>query len=247
VSTIAGRVDHEVAFHDAECGAYAADLGLWVELAAIRKGPLLDLGAGTGRTALALAAVGHRVVAVDRDRALLGALAKRAARRGLVVETVAADVCELELGRRFALAIAPMQLFQLFDRRRRARALGRLAEHLEPGGLLAVALVDESLPLSGGDPEPRPDVREVDGWLHSSLPLEVRATAASIEVRRLRQIVAPDGELSERSHTVTLQRIEPGALEREALAAGLQPSGRKPIPESAEHVASLAVLLEAPR
>ncbi len=40
-------------WHDAECGAYAADLALWEELAAAAGGPVLDLGCGTGRVALA--------------------------------------------------------------------------------------------------------------------------------------------------------------------------------------------------
>ena len=44
-----------VAWHDVECGGYDADLPLWRELAARRGGPVLDVGAGTGRVALDLA------------------------------------------------------------------------------------------------------------------------------------------------------------------------------------------------
>src|SRR5439155_743 len=56
-----------VIWHDVECGAYVADLPLWRELAAACEGPILDVGAGTGRVTLDLARHGHDVVALDRD------------------------------------------------------------------------------------------------------------------------------------------------------------------------------------
>ena len=55
-----------VVWHDVECGRYAADLPVWRELAAAAGGPVLDVGAGTGRVALDLARHGARVVALDR-------------------------------------------------------------------------------------------------------------------------------------------------------------------------------------
>ena len=41
-----------VVWHDVECGGYDADLPLWRELAREAGGPVLDVGAGTGRVAL---------------------------------------------------------------------------------------------------------------------------------------------------------------------------------------------------
>ena len=49
-----------VIWHDLECGGYAEDLALWRELAMRHGGPVLDVGAGTGRTAIMLARAGHR-------------------------------------------------------------------------------------------------------------------------------------------------------------------------------------------
>ena len=71
-----------VVWHDVECGRYTADLDLWRELAAGEPGPVLDVGAGTGRVALALARAGHDVTALDREPELLEALGRTGAAAG---------------------------------------------------------------------------------------------------------------------------------------------------------------------
>jgi len=68
-----------VVWHDLECGGYRVDMPAWLELAERAGGPVLDVGAGTGRVSLALARAGHAVTAVDRDQALLDALGQRVA------------------------------------------------------------------------------------------------------------------------------------------------------------------------
>ena len=60
-----------VIWHDLECGAYTEDLPVWRALAARHGGPVLDVGAGTGRVTLDLARAGHAVTALDTDPALL--------------------------------------------------------------------------------------------------------------------------------------------------------------------------------
>ncbi len=60
--------ESDIVWHDVECGSYYVDLPFWRELAAAEAGPILDVGAGTGRVALDLAAHGHEVVALDIDR-----------------------------------------------------------------------------------------------------------------------------------------------------------------------------------
>ena len=52
-------------WHDLECGGYREDLPAWRALAAATGGPVLDVGAGTGRVSLDLAAHGVDVVALD--------------------------------------------------------------------------------------------------------------------------------------------------------------------------------------
>src|SRR6476659_9320509 len=131
----------DAVWHDLECGGYTEDLPLWSELAARSGGPVLDVGAGTGRVTLDLASGGVAVVALDVEGALLAALAHRAG--GLPVETVVADARRFELDRRFPLIVVPMQTLQLLGGPDgRAAFLRRALAHLEPGGLLAATLAD---------------------------------------------------------------------------------------------------------
>jgi SAM-dependent methyltransferase len=235
-----------VAWHDVECGSYGADLPLWRELATAAA-EVLDLGCGSGRVALDLAAAGRRVCGVDSDPELVAALRGRARERGLEVDAVAADVRALSLGRTFGLAIAPMQVFQLLGGAAgRARALAAVREHLAPGGLLAVALADpfEAVPAPEALP-PLPDVRERDGWVLSSTPVAVRATDGGVAIDRVRQAVSPAGELDESFATIVLDDLSPTLLENDAHAAGLFPAGRRPVEATADHVGSTVVLLEA--
>jgi SAM-dependent methyltransferase len=236
-----------VAWHDVECASYGADLPLWRELAAERPGPVLDLGCGTGRVALDLAARGHEVTGLDPDPDLVRELAARARRLGVHVRTVVADARSFAIGDRFALAIAPMQVFQLLGGPAgRQAALKHVRAHLDRGGLLAVALAD---PFDAVPPEealpPLPDLREEEGWVLSSRPLAVTPDGGGVVITRLRQAVSPDGELDEEVADVYLDAVSPEELEREA-SAGLAPAGRREVPPTADHVGSTVVLLEAP-
>ncbi|MEX0972568.1 MAG: class I SAM-dependent methyltransferase [Solirubrobacterales bacterium] len=231
----------DVIWHDAECGNYEADLPLWEELA---KGDVLDLGCGTGRVALHLARRECRVTGLDAELAFVDALSERAGE--LPVTGVTGDARDFDLDAEFDLVLAPMQLVQLFaDAAERAACLRCVAAHLRPGGLAAFAIVEE-VPDPVEAPPPLPDTREVGGWVFSSLPIEAHVDADGLRVRRLRQTVAPDGELSEQLDEILLAALDASTLEREAKAAGLEPAGRRAIPPTSDHVGSTVVLLERP-
>lgn len=229
-------------WHDVECGSYTADLPLWEELAGRGGSPVLELGCGTGRVALHLARRGHRVIGLDRDPALIEALGERAA--GLDVEPRLADAGRFELREQVALALAPMQFLQLLPSAGdRAACLRCVAVAMKPGGLLAAAIV-ESLPPAAGALPPLPDVRELDGWIYSSLPVAVVPRDGEFVLRRLRQTISPAGDLREEEDAIRLQRLSAEALEAEAAEAGFAPAGRRWIPETEAHVGSRVVLLE---
>jgi len=234
-------------WHDVECAAYAADLDLWRGLAADADGPVLDLGCGTGRIALDLASRGVEVTGIDSDSVLVDTLRARARDRGLRVEALAADARSFDLGTTFALAISPMQVVQLLGGGDgRAQMLAAVRRHLEPGGLFAAALANpfddwsdaESLP-------PLPDVREEDGWVYSSTPVDVRREGDAFVIERHRQAVSPAGDVTEERATVELDTVDADALEAEAARVGFTPRARRRIPATRDYVGSDVVELEA--
>lgn len=240
-------------WHDVECGSYAVDLPLWEELAERCGGPVLELGCGTGRVALHLARRGHRVIGLDRDPELLAALRERAAgfrpsgvgqEPRALVEPLLADARDFELESPVSLVLAPTHLLQLLaDPAERAESLRCIAAALRPGGILAAAII-EGMPEPDGAPPPLPDVREVDGWVYSSLAIEAAVSPGEIVVHRLRQTVSPAGELSEEPNQVRIATFSAEALEAEAAPHGLVPAGRREIPPTSMHEGSLVVLLE---
>jgi SAM-dependent methyltransferase len=234
-------------WHDLECGSYTADLMFWRALAQKIGGPVLDVGAGTGRTALELAREGHEVVAIDRDDELLGQLRERAA--GLEVTTIVADARAFWLGLSCPLIIVPMQTIQLLGGAEGRAAFFECATyHLESPGVLAIAIADELelFDVSDGTvPGPLPDVLERDGVVYSSRPVAVRAVGDGFELERRRETVTADGHLTTEQDLIHLDDVDPDTLEGEAEAAGLRAASRLEIAATEDYVGSTVVMLRA--
>jgi SAM-dependent methyltransferase len=235
----------DVIWHDVECGRYDADFGLWRELAAQASGPILDVGAGTGRVTLDLARHGHDVVALDLDPALLAVLAERAQADGLQVETVAADAAAFELRRRdFAIVMAPMQTVQLLRPAGRRGFLRCARAHVAPGGLVAIALADA---LECFDARhvllPLPDRLFVDGAMYSSQPVALRDHGDTVAIERIREVLTADGRRSASDDVLHLDRVSVAELEAEGRAAGLTPLPARLVAATEEHVATSVVML----
>ncbi|GAA4826353.1 class I SAM-dependent methyltransferase [Actinomycetospora corticicola] len=121
---------------------------------------VLDAGCGTGRVAIHLAELGHRVVGVDLDASMLDE-ARRAA-PGLSWHL--RDLTALDLGQRFDLVVGAGNIWPFLTPGTHARVLARLAAHLRPGGLLVLGfgLGPEHVPTSLPDDVAVPDLHAYD-------------------------------------------------------------------------------------
>ncbi|HWH14972.1 MAG TPA: class I SAM-dependent methyltransferase [Miltoncostaeaceae bacterium] len=100
-------------------------------------GPVLELGVGTGRLAIPLAARGLEVHGVDASPEMLDALAARPG--GEAVVAVRAGFTEIDLGARFSLVVAAFNvMFALGSQDEQVEVFRRAAAHLRPGGALVV-------------------------------------------------------------------------------------------------------------
>ena len=234
-----------IVWHDVENGGYDADLPLWRELAREAGGPILDLGAGTGRVALDLAEAGYDVTALDSDQGMLQELARRAAERGLGVGCIPADARRLPAAiGRYALVIAPMQFVQILGGpSARGEMLAGAVACLRPGGTFAAAIADLDEAVAVEDPEPPlPDVDQRGGWIYSSLPLDVRPEPGGVAVEWLRQKVSPTGTLTEERHTQMLDSVDPRDFEREAARHGLIPVARHEVSQTTAYIGSTVIV-----
>jgi SAM-dependent methyltransferase len=118
------------------------DLPHYQALARAASGEILELGAGTGRVTLSLARAGHRVVAVERDQAMLSLLEQRLRGESAAVQArvnpILGDATRLNLRQRFALVIygfnAVAHQHSLDDLR---GLLDTVRNHLLPRGVFA--------------------------------------------------------------------------------------------------------------
>jgi len=99
---------------------------------------ILDFGAGTGLISTRLAPKVGRIVAVDTSEAMLERLAAKPELQGKV-EPVCQDITREGLDGRFDRIVSAMAMHHVADTE---RLIETFAEHLKPGGRLAVADLD---------------------------------------------------------------------------------------------------------
>jgi SAM-dependent methyltransferase len=121
------------------------DVPFWTRVAGAARGPVLELGCGTGRIAFPLARAGVAIVGIDRSAAMLARAARRRRRirRGTRVRLVRGDIRALPFpDGAFPLVIAPYGILQsLLKERDLAQTLAAVARVVTPGGIFGLELV----------------------------------------------------------------------------------------------------------
>lgn len=200
-------------YYDLEHDGLVADAALYSELARERGGPVLELGCGTGRLLLPLSRAGHRVVGVDCSAPMLrraeARLRAAADTRG-AWQLYQADVRRLDLGERFGLVLAPLDLLGYFPEVGDQLALLEGARsHLRPGGLLALDVTFPTQSFFG-----QPDGLPVHQWTRQAPGGETVTKWWLRELDPARQIqhltalydvIGPDGVLKRWIHQLELR------------------------------------------
>jgi 2-polyprenyl-3-methyl-5-hydroxy-6-metoxy-1,4-benzoquinol methylase len=112
---------------------------------------VLDVGCGTGETALFLAERGHDVTGVDAVHAAIDTAKSRAAERGLDVCFRAADVLDVlpELIGKFH-SVTDVGFFHALSDAQRTDFASKLVGKLAPGGVYAMLCFSERVPGAWG-------------------------------------------------------------------------------------------------
>ena len=143
--------------YDALHADRVSDVAFYAREAEAAGGPVLEVGCGTGRVALAMAAAGIAVTGLDRDPALLAAAAAKraAAPRPAAARSVAgrgrlallcADMRAYAFRRPFAAVMMPFRVFQsMLSVPDQLAALAAARDALAPGGRLVLDLFDPRL------------------------------------------------------------------------------------------------------
>lgn len=160
------------------------DIGFYVEEAVASRGPVLELGVGTGRIAVPIAFTGVKVIGLDSSAAMLELCSERALAAGV------ADLIDLRLGdlrdpplpeTSVPLVISPFRAFlHLLSDDERLFTLTRIHDLLQPGGRFifdVFAPTEKDVTETHGrwiEREPGVEERADWNWYERTLVLYVR-------------------------------------------------------------------------
>ena len=131
----------------------SGDAAFYARLAARTGGPALELGCGTGRVLLPIAATGVECVGLDASPAMLDVLRSKNPPANLTLHQSTFE--SFSLDRRFALITCPFRCFQhLATVEAQLSCLASVRAHLAPGGLFAFDVFDPDLARMAVSSEP---------------------------------------------------------------------------------------------
>jgi len=121
--------------YDPWSASVVEDVGFYLDEARRSGGPVVELGVGTGRIAVPIAADGIRVIGVDSSRGMLDVCARRAALAGIELDLRVGDLREPPVQERVPLVICPFRsLLHMQTDDDRRRVLAAVQRLLRPGG-----------------------------------------------------------------------------------------------------------------
>ena len=215
-------------------GAFHGDVDWDCAKAQASGGPVLELGAGTGRVTLAIASAGVAIHALDSNPAMLQTLqAKLHACPAQVrdrVTVVPGDMRTFELDQRFALIIRPFRAFlHNLTESDQLACLRRVRQHLQPSGRFAFNVFHPSLnymaenagPLAGVWRWEDTHVLPSGGWVVKSQANRYDTVRQVVHSLHRYDVHGPDGALERTSMLrLELAYLYPADIRRLLTTAG---------------------------
>ncbi len=211
--------------YEAEHRGWTDDLDLYRALAARAGGPVLELGCGSGRVAIALAEAGHEVHGVDTSEAMLAIAHTNLSSRRLPVSFRRGDMRHASGHAEFGLAFCALDGLLHLQSAADVHATLRAAHHaLRPGGLLAVDVVNPSpdrLAMRDGVVRRQSTFAGPgDAEITHFVSWEIDPDAQTIDAAHFYDALSDDGAVRRRTTAFRLRY-----LERNELEAALQTAG----------------------
>ncbi|HNW60527.1 MAG TPA: class I SAM-dependent methyltransferase [bacterium] len=142
--------DRFARFYDLEYSLKEDDLPFYLDLADRFPGPVLEIGAGTGRVTFELAAAGCEIWGLDDSAKMLAIAEKKRLQHpetAARVHLAQGDMRDFTLSHKFGLCIIPFRAFlHNLTQSDQLATLAAIRRHLKPGGMLAFDLF---VPLAG--------------------------------------------------------------------------------------------------
>src|SRR5204862_6453738 len=107
IATVSSPYDAIAELYDPWSASVVEDVDFYLGEARRSGGPVLELGIGTGRIAVPIAADGLRVIGIDSSRAMLDVCARRAALAGVDLDLRVGDLRAPPVRERVPLVIGP--------------------------------------------------------------------------------------------------------------------------------------------
>jgi SAM-dependent methyltransferase len=220
-------------YYDLALSGFGDDLALYGELARAAGGPVLELGAGTGRVANALARAGCDIIALDQAAAML--TAARTARPRRVNKTpalVCGDMRRPPLRGAFGLILCARDTFlHLADASEQIATLAAARALLAPNGRLVLDLPGPASDLADWEPGARPlvlDWSREQGNTRISRFVTFTANLATQTqaVTEVYEEVDAEGGVRRRFVEYLLRHVFPAELDLLLAAAGLRTADR---------------------
>lgn len=192
------------------------DLPFYRAFLAERAGPVLELGCGTGRVALALAAEGHEVVGVELSERMLELAHRKAAHAELGLTLALGDLRSFELERTFgSILLTYNTLNHLLDRDSLSRCFATVKRHMSESSRFVIDTFQPSLAFLGNEPEKRRGIlRYRDPYIDKEVVLsEENHYDAATQLNRVVWSYAIEGVEDVRVEELTMRIFFPQELD----------------------------------